>query len=138
MYQFSEMTEQDYEEAYALWENTPGMGLSAADSREGIGSYLRRNPGLSFVCRADGRVVGTILCGHDGRRGFIYHLAVDGEHRGQSLARQLVERSLAKLREHVIDKCHLMVLHDNELGKRFWTKSGWQQRDRILLFSCDT
>ncbi|WP_337926706.1 hypothetical protein [Paenibacillus caui] len=73
-YSITEMTIDDYEGAYRLWKNTKGMGLSAADSRESIASYLQRNEGLSFVCKQDGQIVGTVLCGHDGRRGFMYPL----------------------------------------------------------------
>ncbi|WP_238996506.1 GNAT family N-acetyltransferase [Paenibacillus pinistramenti] len=138
MYTLSEMTMEDYDGAYRLWQNTEGMGLSSADSREAIAAYLRRNEGLSYVCKYGGEIVGTVLCGHDGRRGFLYHAAVAESHRGRSLAGQLVSLSLAGLREQGIEKCHLMVIKDNEIGKQFWARAGWKRRDQILLYSQDT
>ncbi|ANS74235.1 GCN5 family acetyltransferase [Paenibacillus yonginensis] len=138
MYTITEMSIEDYEGAYRLWEITPGMGLSSADSRTAIASFLSRNEGLSYVCRQGEQVVGTVLCGHDGRRGFLYHVAVDQKHRGQALAGQLVARSLSGLKEQGIEKCHLMVIQDNEVGKHFWSKTGWQLRDQILFYSHHT
>ncbi|WP_228551676.1 GNAT family N-acetyltransferase [Paenibacillus sp. B01] len=131
------MTIAHYAGAYALWERTEGLALSGADSLEAIASYLERNPGMSFVCLSGSRVVGTSMCGHDGRRGYLYHLAVDAEHRGRGIGRQLAERSLAALGEAGIERCHLMVLEDNESGVAFWSRSGWTRRSGILLFSKD-
>ncbi|MCR8630498.1 GNAT family N-acetyltransferase [Paenibacillus radicis (ex Xue et al. 2023)] len=138
MYELREMNIQDYEMAIELWKRTEGMALSNADSRESIHNYLIRNAGMSFVCVDNQRVVGTILCGHDGRRGYIYHVAVDPEYRGNSIGKQLVARSLAKLRLEGIDKCHIMVIEDNEIGNHFWNRSGWMKRDGILLYSSHT
>ncbi|GGA45043.1 GNAT family N-acetyltransferase [Paenibacillus physcomitrellae] len=138
MFTIMEMTTADYEAAYRLWEHTPGMGLSSADSYGGIAAFLKRNEGLSHVCKYGDEIVGTALCGHDGRRGFLYHVTVNQGHRGKGLAGQLVSSCLIKLREQGIEKCHLMVIHDNEIGKQFWSNSGWQLRDQILLYSHDT
>lgn len=138
MLNFREMNIDDYEAAYALWSETEGMVLSEADSRPSIGAYLERNPCLSFVCYNDQELAGTILGGHDGRRGYIYHVAVGKAHRNQGIGGELVNRSLAGLRQAGIMKCHLFVLEGNEIGNRFWDRSGWTKRDGILLYSKDT
>lgn len=127
---------EDYEEARSFWERTPGMGLSAADERERIAAFLERNPGLSFVARSDtGVLVGTILCGSDARRGYIYHLAVDPSRRRTGIGTALVDAGLSALAAVGIDKCHLMVIVGNELGASFWRDKGWTFREDILLFS---
>jgi ribosomal protein S18 acetylase RimI-like enzyme len=140
VYIIREMTLDDYEGSIALWRRTEGMGLSEADSSDSIAYYLNRNPDLSFVSVSvdDGKIIGTVLCGHDGRRGFMYHVAVDPHYRGKSIAKKLVGCSLNKLKIAGITKCHLMVLEDNEIGNRFWSQSGWQRRNNILLYSCNT
>jgi ribosomal protein S18 acetylase RimI-like enzyme len=125
----------DYEGLMALWQNCDGMGLSDADSRDGISGFLERNPGLSFVAVIRGEIVGTSLCGHDGRRGFIYHLAVAGGHRRRGLARQLVEQSLAALEARGIRKCHIVVFADNVDGRGFWERIGWEKRDDLVMMS---
>jgi N-acetylglutamate synthase len=137
--QIREFSMDDYEEAYLLWEATPGMGLSDADSPVNIRSYLDRNPGLSFVAASNGsKLAGTILAGHDGRRGFIYHLAVRPEARGNGIGEALVKAALDGLLRQGIAKCHILVLADNVIGQRFWAKAGWQQRDNLLIYSMDT
>ena len=88
---FREMNINDYDRILTLWQRTPGLGLSNADSREGIRSFLERNPGLCFVCQEGERLIGTILCGHDARRGYIYHLAVDEAYRKRGIGRQLTQ-----------------------------------------------
>ena len=128
----------DYDEIHALWNSTPGMGLSNADSAYNIGKFLIRNEGLSFCYEKDGRIIGTILCGHDGRRGYIYHVTVAGEFRGRGIGRALVEKSLLKLREEGIDKCHLFVFADNEIGNAFWHSTGWIKRNEIKVYSRNT
>jgi len=130
-----EMKMDDYDEIYELWRNTPGMGLSNADKRESIDSFLGRNKGLSYVCRHGGRIVGTVLCGHDGRRGYIYHVTVAEEYRGRGIGRRLVETSLEKLKEEGIDKCHLFVFVDNSVGNAFWASMGWDKREDIFVYS---
>ncbi len=131
----SPMTMADYDEAMALWQITEGMGLRPADAREPMARYLERNPGLSFVARDGGRLVGTVLCGHDGRRGYLQHLAVDRAHRRQGIGRALVMRVLAALAEIDINKCHLFVIKENEPVVAFWQKIGWFVRDDIITMS---
>lgn len=139
--QIREFHMNDYEEAYRLWKSTPGMGLSDADSPGNIRSYLDRNPGLSFVATDEaggGVLTGTVLAGHDGRRGFIYHLAVRSESRGQGIGEGLVKAALEALLRQGIARCHLLVLADNSIGQRFWTKIGWSKRDNLFLYTSDT
>lgn len=138
MIEFREMVIEDYEESFALWNKTEGMGLSSADSRESIQLYLERNQGFSQVAVYHGRVIGTLLSGHDGRRGYLYHLAVEPEFRGQSIAKKLVRHAIALLREAGIQRAHIMVLDSNETGKAFWSRMGWTGRDDVLLRSSNT
>ncbi|WP_379128048.1 GNAT family N-acetyltransferase [Paenibacillus sp. sgz500958] len=129
---------EDYESAYRLWENTKGMGLSTADSKTEIERYLQRNAGFSQICEDEhGKIAGTAMCGHDGRRGYMYHVAVSEDYRGNGIGRQLVRRCLQELRQDGIAKCHLMVIGDNDLGRSFWSGLGWQFRDGIALYSQD-
>lgn len=138
MYVIREMMISDYDNAIELWKETEGLFLSEADSRQSITYYLDRNSGMSFVCTHEDNIIGTILCGHDGRRGYIYHVAVSREFRGKSIGKKLIKKSLEKLRTEGIMKCHIMVLVDNEIGNRFWNYIGWTKRDGILLYSSNT
>ena len=129
------MTLDDYAAAVALWQQTPGVRLRDADSFEGITRYLARNPGLSIVAEQGGEIIGTIMAGHDGHRGFIQHLAVAAHLRKQGIGSALVSCCLDALRSEGIDKAHLMLLVDNDAGKRFWQRLGWQFRTDIELHS---
>jgi ribosomal protein S18 acetylase RimI-like enzyme len=116
-----QMTAGDYDGVHALWLATPGMGLNTSDdSREGIEKYLRRNPNTCFVAEGGGAVAGVILCGHDGRRGYIHHTAVTLPERGRGLGRSLVEKALGALRDEGINKAALVCFHDNDGGNAFW------------------
>jgi len=130
-----EMVITDYEEMYNLWNSTPGVGLSSADELENIKTFLERNPGSSFVAEADNRLIGTVMCGHDGRRGYIYHLTVAEEYRRQGIAHSLIKKSLQRLKELGINKCHLFVFKNNTIGNRFWEGTGWTRRDELYIFS---
>ena len=128
----------DYEAAHALWEATPGVGLSAADERGPIEQYLRRNPGLSFVAMEGEAMVGTILCGHDGRRGLVHHLmTVPGERR-KGTGSALLRAGLGALHAQGIDKCHLLVVGDNRAGLDFWRAAGAVERSELALLSIMT
>ncbi len=135
-YYLRPFTLDDYAAAYALWQRSPGIGLSRADEPQAIARYLARNPGLSFALYdAHGALVGTVLCGHDGRRGYLHHLAVDPAHQGRGLGRLLVERGLEALAAEGIEKCHLFVYADNAVGQAFWAHIGWVRRDDLVVFS---
>ncbi len=128
---------EDYEDAYALWKGSQGIGLSSADSREAIARYLARNPGMSSAARDGGRLVGAVLAGHDGRRGFLHHLAVAADRRGAGTGRALVERSLRLLKAEGIAKCHIFLMKDNDDGRGFWQAVGWKPRADIGVCSRD-
>jgi len=119
----------DYDAVYDLWLHTPGMGLNTTDdSREGIAAYLRRNPTTCFVAEENGTLLGVIISGHDGRRGFIYHTAVRGEAQRQGIGTQLVDAALCALRLEGIKKVALVVFDRNEKGNAFWEKQGFTLR----------
>jgi putative acetyltransferase len=125
----------DYAGVLALWQASEGVGLSGADSREGIRDFLQRNRGLSFVAKAGGQVVGAVLAGHDGRRGFLYHLAVASEWRRRGVGRKLVAASLARLRAAGIQKCHIVVFARNKAAQKFWRRIGWLDRTDLKIMS---
>ena len=131
----AEFTIGTYEQVYGLWESCDGIGLSSADSQPNIQIYLERNPGLSLLAYDGQTVVGTILCGHDGRRGYIHHLAVLSAYRRQGIGRLLVGKSLAALKSCGIQKCHLFIYHDNASGIEFWENIGWTYRQDIGVVS---
>jgi ribosomal protein S18 acetylase RimI-like enzyme len=133
------MSIDDYPQVFALWSGTAGIGLSAADSRENIAKMLERNPGCSFVAERDGReIVGTLVCGHDGRRGCLYHLAVRPEYRRGGVGRALVDSCLARLKLAGIGRCHMQVYPDNAEGSAFWRRIGFYKRDDLHFYSKDT
>lgn len=129
------MNIKDYNTIYEMWSSIPGIGLSSADSQSAIEIYLEHNPNLSFVCYDGDKMVGTILCGHDGRRGYIHHTCVLPEYRGGNIGKALVERALQALKEQGIDKCHLFVFHDNVIGNSFWKNVGWKKREDLFIYS---
>jgi len=126
---------EDYDAVFTLWQQCEGVGLSGADSYESIVAYLERNSCMSFVAKNADAVVGAILCGHDGRRGYIHHLAVHQEFRLCGIGRRLVNHSLAALRAENIQKCHLFIFHENEPGIAFWQSIGWTFRQDIRVMS---
>ena len=120
------MTAADYEDVYALWLSCPGVELNSIDdSKDGIERFLKRNPDTCFVAAIDDRIVGVILCGNDGRRGYIYHAAVDPECRRHGIGSALVESVMKGLEELGINKAALVAFHDNEEGNAFWEKVGF-------------
>jgi putative acetyltransferase len=123
----------DYEPVFALWKQTEGIGLNESDSRAAVGSYLRRNLGLSLVATAGGRIVGAVLCGHDGRRGYLHHLAVARRWRRGGIGRRLVSACLDRLRTEGIPKCNLFLFASNRAGKAFWRRLGWNVRGDLRL-----
>ncbi len=135
-----EMKIDDYTAMIHLWSNTPGMGLSEADNPEQINRYLIRNSGCCYVAQDSTlshphSIIGTLLAGHDGRRAYLYHMAVATSYRGQGIASRLIEHSMHALAEQGIDKAHLFVMSDNVDGKSFWTAAGWEKRTALDVFS---
>jgi len=136
MGKIKKMSPEDIAEVLALWKNTDGVGLDPElDTRRGIKAYLKRNPGLSFVALDGSRLVGAALCGTDGRRGYLHHLAVKPSHRRRDVGRHLVERCLAALRRIGIDKCHIFIFKENRSGILFWKKIGWRDRKDLGIMS---
>ena len=127
------MVIEDYERVYELWLHTPGMGLNTTDdSREGIAKYIKRNPSTSFVAIGDGKVVGVIIAGHDGRRGYIYHTAVLPEYRNLGIAKTLVDRAMSALEAEGIHKVALVAFEGNDIGNGFWEHVGFVRRDDLV------
>ena len=123
---------KDYEEIYDLWMSCPGMGLNNLDdSKEGIKTFLSRNPDTCFVAEAD-LIVGSIMAGNDGRRGYIYHTSVNPKYRYQKIGSKLVEASLNALAELGINKVALVVFDKNESGNAFWEKQGFTVRHDLV------
>ncbi|MDO4320976.1 MAG: GNAT family N-acetyltransferase [Lachnospiraceae bacterium] len=133
---FRKITIDDYDALFAMWSNTPNMGLrSLDDSREGISRFLKRNPNTNFAAFQDHKLMGAILCGHDGRRGYIYHTAVLPEYRNQGIASALVELAVKALQEEGITRVCLNVMETNETGKDFWCRKGWEKKDFLGFYS---
>lgn len=126
------MVFEDYQGMYDLWRSIPGMGLNDLDdSREGIERFLLRNPGTSFVVKSGEGLVGSILCGHDGRRGGLYHLAVWSDQQGRGFGRALVNAAVDALKKEGISKVSAHVFANNEEGNRFWDKLGFADRSDV-------
>lgn len=134
-YDLSSMTPADYNEVVALWQASEGVG--GTEPRGELEAYLARNPGLSLVARDNGKLVGAVMCGHDGRRGYLYHLAVASSHRGQGIGRAIVERCHEQLRAAGIRRCTIFLFVDNHDGEKFWRQIGFRERTDLKAFAFD-
>ena len=127
------MTIDDYDGIAELWEESGENGTNTTDdSREGIDKYLKRNPVTSFVALDNGKLIGMIMAGHDGRRGFIHHMLVSAEYRGQGIGRRLVESAMKALDDEGINKVALLVATNNDQGNKFWERMGFTLREDIF------
>ncbi|MBP3761178.1 MAG: GNAT family N-acetyltransferase [Ruminococcus sp.] len=127
------MTIDYYDDIYELWEKSGENGINTTDdSREGISKYLKRNPKTSFVALDNGKLIGMIMAGHDGRRGFIHHMLVSAEYRGQGIGRRLVESAMKALDDEGINKVALVAYTNNDNGNKFWERMGFNLRDDIF------
>ena len=123
------MTIEDYDGVYSLWMKIKGFGIrSVDDSREGIARFLKRNPTTSVVAVEDGQIVGSILCGHDGRRGCLYHVCVDEGFRRKGIGKAMVVKAMEALRQEGISKVYLIENKKNDIGNAFWNTIGWTER----------
>ena len=123
------MTIEDYDQVYALWKKIKGFGIrSIDDSREGVERFLKRNPSTSVVAEEDGKIVGSILCGHDGRRGCLYHVCVDEACRRHGIGRAMVVFAMKALQKEEINKVSLIAFTRNDIGNAFWNTIGWTER----------
>lgn len=133
MIRIREMVIDDYDAVYDLWINTSGMGLNTTDDgKEGIEKFLRRNPTTNFVAEENGRIVGVIMSGHDGRGGYIYHTAVLLNHRNQGIGRKLVDSAMYALEKEGINKVALVAFTGNEVGNGFWESIGFSIREDLV------
>ena len=129
------MTIEDYEAVHALWMTIRGFAIrSIDDSEEGIRRFLQRNPSTSVVAVIDDRVVGAILCGHDGRRGCLYHVCVHPDHRLKGIGRSMVVFCMNALKKEQISKVSLIAFTANDIGNAFWKKVGWTRREDLNYY----
>lgn len=129
------MTISDYEEVYSMWQITSKRALTQADQKSEIEKYLKRNKDMSQVAVIDEKIVGTVLAGHDGRRGFIHHMAVMPQYRRQGIAHAMAQKAIEKITEDGIEKTHIFCYENNFTGQSFWKNFGFVKRDDIYVFS---
>jgi N-acetylglutamate synthase len=127
----------DYEAAVELWKRVEGLDIAEGDDRESIRRFLEQNRGLSRVAMNGSTIVGAALCGHDGRRGYIYHLAVDPAYQGRQLGKRLVEECLASLGRVGLERANILVAKDNPRGRDFWRRTGWEELDGAVAMGID-
>ena len=126
---------EDYDQVYALWMTIHGFSIRTIDdSREGVERFLKRNPGISVVAEMDGRVVGAILCGHDGRRGCLYHVCVHEDYRMHGIGRAMVVHCMNALQQEGINKVSLIAFTKNDIGNAFWKQIGWTKREDLNYY----
>ena len=119
----------DYDAAVDLWSRVGGLDVAEGDDRETIWRFLARNPGLSRVATDESKIVGAVLCGHDGRRGYIYHLAIDPAYERRGLGRRLIDECLKGLRHAGLERANILVAQGNSRGREFWRRCGWEDLD---------
>jgi N-acetylglutamate synthase len=124
--QTREFSIDDYDAALQLWQRVDGLEIAEGDDRESVAQFLVRNPGLSRVAIDGSAIVGVALCGHDGRRGYIYHLAVDPIYQGGGLGKRLMNECLDGLRRAGLKRALILVANDNPRGRKFWRRYGWE------------
>ena len=124
-----EMKIEDYTEVHNLWMTIKGFGIRRIDdSKEGVEAFIKRNPTTSIVAEAEGRIVGSILCGHDGRRGCFYHVCVREDRRRQGIGKAMTVFCMKKLHQAKVNKISLVAFKDNSVGNSFWQGEGWKER----------
>ena len=129
------MKPADYEGVNELWHKIPGFAIrSIDDSEEGVVRFLNRNPDMSVVAETDGRIIGAILCGHDGRRGCLYHVCVDPEHRRRGIGTRMVVYAMEALKKEGINKVSLIAFTKNDVGNAFWRTIGWTRREDLNYY----
>ena len=129
------MTIDDYDDVHALWMTIKGFAIrSIDDSREGVERFLKRNPGTSVVAEESGRIIGAILCGHDGRRGCLYHVCVHPDRRRRGVGKAMVVFCMEALRKEKISKVSLIAFTKNDIGNAFWKTIGWTQREDLNYY----
>ncbi len=130
-----EMTMDDYDQVYKLWMTIQGFGIrSIDDSREGVERFLKRNPNMSVVAVQNGRIVGAILCGHDGRTGSFYHVCVAKDYRKHGVGHRMAHFAMRALQAEGINKVSLIAFKSNDLGNGFWRNVGWNERTDVNYY----
>ena len=127
----------DYDAALQLWHRVEGLEIAEGDDREGIAQFLARNSALSRVALDGATIVGVALCGHDGHRGHIYHLAIDPAYQGSGLGKRLLDECLHDLRKTGVKRVIIMVADDNQRGTKFWERVGWEKIPGAILMGID-
>lgn len=132
------MTLKDYDQVYELWTGIKGFGLRTVDdSREGVERFLKRNSATSVVAEEAGKIIGSILCGHDGRRGCMYHVCVAEEYRKHGIGHKMAMEAMKRLKKEGINKVSLIAFKSNTVGNEFWHKVGWTFRDDLNYYDFD-
>lgn len=135
MFTVRTMTTADYEGVHDLWMTIKGFAIrSIDDSKEGVERFLTRNPETSVVAVADGKIVGAILCGHDGRRGCLYHVCVHEGYRMRGIGKAMVVFCMEKLKAEQISKVSLIAFTANDIGNAFWRQIGWTKREDLNYY----
>ena len=132
-----EFSISDYDAALELWQRVEGLEIAEGDDREGVAHFLARNPGLSRVATDGAAIVGIALCGHDGRRGYIYHLAVDPVYQARGLGKRLMNECLDGLRRAGLKRALILVANDNPRGQKFWRGCGWEEVPGPVIMGID-
>ena len=127
----------DYGAVLALWKKVEGLDIAEGDDRETVRRFLMRNPGMSRVANAGSTIVGAVLCGHDGRRGYIYHLAIDPAYQNLGIGRRLAAECREKLKEEGLERVNILVAHDNLRGREFWKYCGWEELEGAVAMGAD-
>src|SRR5437588_4525814 len=122
-----EFSINDYDAALELWQRVEGLEIAEGDDRESVANFLARNPGLSRVATDGTAIIGIALCGHDGRRGYIYHLAVDPAYQARGFGKRLMNECLDGLRRAGLKRALILVADDNPRGRKFWRRCGWEE-----------
>lgn len=135
--QTREFRADDYDVAAELWRGVEGIEIAEGDAKDEVAHFLRRNPGLSRVALVGSTIVGVALCGHDGRRGHIYHLAIDPSYRERGIGKRLVEECLEQLQRAGLTRAIVMVAADNPRGREFWRRCGWEEIDGAVAMGID-
>lgn len=129
------MTIDDYDQVYELWTGIHGFGIRTLDdSREGVEKFLKRNPTTSVVAEDDGKIIGAILCGHDGRRGCMYHVCVAEPYRQHGIGHKMALTAMEALKAEGINKVSLIAFRSNLVGNKFWKKVGWTFREDLNYY----
>jgi len=132
-----EFSINDYDAALELWQRVEGLEIAEGDERESVASFLARNPGLSRVATDGTAIIGIALCGHDGRRGYIYHLAVDPAYQARGFGKRLMNECLEGLRRAGLKRALILVADDNPRGRKFWRRCGWEEVPGPVIMGID-